>query len=74
MYTKDIYKTEMKQLISKNGYDPKVIAKRAYEIYLDHMRDIDDEFRDKLLDVATMENGPEFEMTEKEFNNFLDEM
>lgn len=71
MYTKDDYISDMKRLILVNGYIPSLVAKKSYEIYMDHASEIDKKMRDILLDVATMENGQEFEMTEEEFNNFL---
>lgn len=74
MYTKDIYKTEIINLISEKGYDPVLIAKRTYELYMNHMREIDRELREKLLDIANMEMGAEFEMTEEEFNDFLNKI
>lgn len=74
MYTKADYKTEIEKLILVNGYVPTLIAKKSYEIYMDHVSDVDIKMRSILLDVATMENGPEFEMTEEEFKIFLEEM
>lgn len=74
MYTKDNYKSDMKKLILVNGYKPTLIAKKSYEIYMDHASEVDKKMRDILLDVATMENGSEFEMNEKEFNKFLEEI
>ena len=74
MYKKSTYKAYMKRLILTKGYDPVFIAKKTYEIYMDHASDINTQMRDILLDVSTMENGPEFEMTEEEFIKFLDEL
>lgn len=62
----------MEKLILENGYIPTLIAKKSYEIYMDNASEIDKKMRDTLLDVATMENGPEFEMNEEEFKKFLD--
>jgi hypothetical protein len=74
MYTKDDYKIEIKKFISNRDYDPTLIAKLTYEIYVDHAREINRELREKLLDVANMEMGPEFELTENEFKDFLDKL
>jgi len=74
MYTKNDFKIEIKKVINDNGYDAEIIAKETYKIYVEHVREIDRELREKLLDIATMEMGPEFEMTEKEFMDFLDKM
>ncbi len=74
MYTKDVYKAEIIKLISDKGYNPILVAKRTYELYMDHVREIDRELREKLLDIANMEMGPEFEKTEDEFKDFLDKI
>lgn len=74
MYTKNDYKSDMKKLILDNGYIPNLIAKKSYEIYMDHASEINKKMRDVLLDIATMEDGPEFEMTEEEFKKFLEDI
>lgn len=74
MYTKNNYRSDMEKFILENGYIPTVIAKKSYNIYMDHASEIDKIMRDILLDVANMENGPEFEMSEEEFKKFLSEM
>ena len=74
MYTKNDYRSDMEKLILENGYTPALIAKKSYEIYMDHASEIDKKMRDTLLNVATMENGPEFEMSEEEFKKFLSEI
>ena len=71
MYTIENYKDEINKIINLNGYDPIIVAKKTYKIYFNHIREIDKNTRDILLDIATMEDGPEFEMTETEFNQFL---
>ena len=74
MYTKDDYKADMEKLISDNEYDPILVAKTSYRIYMDNALRINKNIRGILLDVATMESGPEFEMTETEFREFLSEI
>lgn len=74
MYTKEIYKKEILQKIKDNGYDPNTVAKLTYNIFIKHQREMDHEVYEKLLDIANMEMGPEFEMTEEEFNQFLQKM
>jgi len=74
MYTKEIYKKEILQEIKDNGYNPIMIAKITYKIFMKHQREMDQEVYEKLLDIANMEMGPEFEMTEEEFNQFLKKM
>lgn len=74
MYTKESFKKEICEFIEKNSYAPDLVAKKAYQIYSEHIRDIDKELRDKLLDIANMDMGPEFELSEDEFNEFLKNM
>lgn len=74
MYTKESFKKEIREFIEKSGYDSDLVAKKAYQIYSEHIRDIDRELRDKLLDIANMDMGPEFEMSEDEFNEFVKNM
>jgi hypothetical protein len=70
------YKKYMEKLILTRGYDPVLIAKKTYEFYVDHASyiNINSPMHDILLDVATMENGPEYEMTEEEFKKILAEI
>ena len=72
MYSKELFKKEIKLYIDKNGYEPAHVAKQAYQIYETHVRNIDHDLREKLLDIANMDMGPEFELTEEEFNLFLE--
>ena len=71
MYSKENYKKDVNYFIQKNGYIPAEIGKLTYKIFINHQRDIDDSLYDKLLDIANMEMGEEFEMSEEEFNTFL---
>lgn len=73
-YTKEMFKQEIKILIAKNGYDPVNIAKDTSKIFFRNQADIDLYLRDKMLDIMTMEDGLEFEMTEEEFNVFLNKI
>lgn len=74
MYTKEIYKKEILQAIKDNGYDSNTVAKITYKIFMKHQRDMDHEVYEKLLDIVNMEMESEFEMTEEEFNQFLQKM
>jgi hypothetical protein len=71
MYTKENYRNEIVKIISSEGYDPIFIAQETYRIYLDQIKEIDNDMREFLLNIATMENGPEFEMTKEKFEQFL---
>lgn len=72
-YTKNMFKAELIEL-TKNIYDPVTVAKKVSTLFLNRQSEIDLELRDLMLDIMTMEDGPEFEMTEEEFKKFLDEM
>ena len=70
-YTCAMYKLELKDLIEKNGYDSVIIAKETSRIFFRYQADINLHLRDRMLDIMTMQDGPEFKMTEEEFHNFL---
>lgn len=67
MFKKDILK-------SYNYYDPIIVAKTTSTILFKYRAEIDLDLEEKMLDLMTMEDGPEFEMTEEEFKKFLDEL
>lgn len=71
MYEKEAFIRDINEFVTQHGYDPVLVAKKAYKIYEEHIREIDRNLREKILDVANMEMGPEFELTEKEFSDFL---
>ena len=48
------------------GYEPRRLARWAYVTYLDHANELEPGLYDELMKVATMEEGPQFEMTEEE--------
>jgi hypothetical protein len=72
-YTKDMFKAEL-IAFCKASYNPVAIAKKTTKLFYEHQSEIDLDLWDKMLDIITMEEGPEFEMTEEEFRKFLDEM
>lgn len=74
MYTKDDYKNEIQKFISVKGYHAAILAKHTYKIYLEYIRELDNNLRNNLLDIAAMESGPEYEMMEDEFNEYLNKM
>ncbi|CAM3955924.1 hypothetical protein VA7868_01056 [Vibrio aerogenes CECT 7868] len=56
--------------ILQEGYQPSVIAKYAYEFYLDY--DIDDEKLAYVVDyVKGMDASPEFELSQSELISFI---
>lgn len=73
-YTKTMFKNEILLFMRVNGYEAANIAKFTSKMYFLHQADLDLALREKMLDIMTMEDGPEFEMTENEFNEFLDKI
>lgn len=74
MYTKEMYIDEIKNWIKKNGYDAEKIANLTFDIRLSNGLELDDNLYNALGDIAAMEGGPEFEMTEKQFYEFLEKI
>ena len=72
-YTKEMFKSDLRKLCGEK-YDPRVIAKITSNILFSRRADIHIELEDKMLDLVLMEEGPEFEMTEAEFKDFMDKL
>ena len=70
-YDKEQFKLDMLEFI-KDGYDPVSVGRKATSVFCHRQADINAELQDILLDVMTMEDGPEFEMTREEFVKFLE--
>jgi TusA-related sulfurtransferase len=64
---------ELKQRVSQKQ-DVEKIGSWAYSTYFKYMREIDLEFRDLLLDLNTMEEGPEFAYTYEELDRIADDL
>lgn len=74
MYTKEHYKKEILELMKSQGYNPVIVAKVTFSIFMNHQRDLDSCLYEKMLDIANMDMGQEFEMTETEFKEFIEKM
>mgnify|MGYP000182406330 CR=1 FL=1 len=72
-YTKEMFKNEVSQFCSKK-YDPVAVAKKVTSLFNQYQADISLELRDVMLDIMTMEDGAEFEMTREEFMEFLEKI
>lgn len=70
-YTKEMFKGDLENLVREGGYDPVKIAKYTSKMFSLRQADIDLYLRGKMLDIMTMEDGPEFELSEDEFSEFL---
>jgi hypothetical protein len=55
------------------GYEPRRLARWAYSIYLDHANDLEPGLNDELMKIATMEEGPQFEMTKEEIERLAED-
>lgn len=64
-----ITKEHFGEMLSKKlreEFDTVSLSRWAYQLFIDHQRNIDPELRVLLLDLSRMEDGPEFEYSEKE--------
>lgn len=74
MYTRILFGNELKERVAKKqGFIE--IARWAYEMYLIHIEEInDDEFDHVLLTLSGMESGPEFAFTYERLNEIADDL
>ncbi len=49
-----------------HSYEPRRLARWAYRSYLDHANDLEPGLYEEIMKVATMEEGPEFELSAEE--------
>ena len=73
MYTRKIFGQELKARILQKQCVAD-IGHWSYSVYLEHIDDIDLEFRDILLTLNTMEDGPEFAFTYEELGKIADDL
>lgn len=73
MYTKKMFGTELKERVLKKQ-DITEIGHWAYWTYLEYIKDIDLDFREILLTLNGMEDGPEFAFTYEELNQIADDL
>lgn len=57
-----------------NGFDVIRISKWAFHEYFNNTRKISKSLKDVIMDVVTMEEGPEFEYTEKELRKLASDL
>lgn len=53
--------------VAKKGFKCNRISKEAFRIYTEYATDLDREVSRHLLTLIAMEEGPEFELSEREF-------
>lgn len=73
MYTKEDFGNELKEWVRKK-YKVSKIGHWAYSIYLEHIDDVDSEFRNILLTLNYMEDGSEFELSYKRLDEIADDL
>lgn len=73
MYTRIEFGKELKKQVMQKR-DVAEIGYWCYSIYLKHIDDIDLEFRDILLTLNGMENGPEFSFPYERLNEIADDL
>ena len=73
MYIKQQFGKELKEKINKKVdiYD---IGRWSYSMYYEHMLEIDDDFREFLINLNAMEDGPEFERSYEELEDIADRL
>lgn len=73
MYTRQQFGKELKEKINKKVdiYD---IGRWSYSMYYEHMLEIDDDFREFLINLNAMEDGPELEYSYEELEDIADKL
>ncbi len=57
-----------------SGYEPIRLAKRAFQIYFEKGRDLDPALDATVMRLVAMEEGSEFELSEEEVLELLDQL
>ncbi len=73
MYTKKTFGEQLKYRVQQKQ-EFSDIGHWVYSVYLRNIDDIDLEFRDILLTLNTMEDGPEFAFTYEELERIADNL
>jgi len=73
MYTRQHFGKELKEKICHKQPIAE-IGHWTYSVYLEHIEDIDLAFRDILLTLNTMEDGPEFSFSYEELDKIADDL
>ncbi|MFJ1268536.1 hypothetical protein ACD661_08220 [Legionella lytica] len=73
MYTRADFGLKLKEWV-RTKQDVADIGNWVYSIYLDHIEDIDREFRHILITLNYMEDGPEFALSYKRLDEIADDL
>ena len=72
-YTRQEFGLELKEKI-KNKEDVVGIGDWAYEMYFEHMLEIEDDFKGFLKDLSAMADDPQFEFSYEELDQIADRL
>jgi hypothetical protein len=56
------------------GYEPRRLAQWAYATFLDHANELEPGLSEELMKVATMEEGPQFEITKEDIEQLAEDL
>lgn len=73
MYTPKTFGVQLKEKV-KNKISVEQIGSWSHSMYMQHIEDIDLEFRRLLLDLTTMELGYQFAYTYEELDKIADDL
>ncbi len=73
MYTQQQFGRELKEKI-KMGSSPSEIGSWAHATYYEYLSQIDLDFGEFLLQLGTMEMGPEFELSYEKLHEIADKL
>ncbi len=75
MYTKEKFGQELKEMV-KRREEISIIGAKAHSAYYDHIWEIDpnSDLRKFLLQLGTMEMGPEFELSYEELDDIANRL
>ena len=73
MYTRQQFGKELKEKIQKK-IDVTDIGIWAYDMYYKYMLEIDNNFKNLLIDLNAMEDGPEFARSYEELESIADRL
>ncbi len=73
IYSKKEFGLELKEKI-KNRENLARIGRWAFSVFRDNFHNIDNDFKELLKDLSSMEDGPEFEYSYEELNRIADKL
>ena len=65
-YTKHMFATELIEKLKEQPFSIIKISKWCNRIYIDHLREMDNELYHLIFELSTMEDDPQFEYSKEE--------